>query len=143
MPPVAIVSIFIGVIIIISRGPLVLAPRATRKLYLKLLANNTRARLLGLFAAAVATAAIASARAYLDRATDSPAEPPTAVLFVLYLGYFLAAVPAPAFLVFPASVRRTMRTLLGAVDDAVLRWLGVFALALAGLFIYLGMGITG
>jgi SAM-dependent methyltransferase len=46
MPAVAIVSIFIGVAIILSRGPFILAPRATRNLYLKLMANDGRVRLI-------------------------------------------------------------------------------------------------
>ena len=131
MNGVAAVSIALGIIIIVSRAPLIFAPEATRSIYLKLLATNTRIRIMGLFVGAMGIAMILSARG----------SPETSALLILAIGYFLVFVMIFPFMIFTSIIKLIAEAVLSGTDDLILRGMGVIAVIIGALFIWLGISI--
>lgn len=129
MNDLALISILIGIIAIVSRGPLIFAPESTKELYVKLVASNTRIRIMGLFVAALGTAAIMAARG-----SDQ-----TAALIILVLGYFWVFAATFFLLIFTSFYKLIADAFLDAMDNLILRLLGVFTVLLGAFFIYLGL----
>ena len=119
----------IGILSIVSRGPLIFAPETTKAFYLKLVTSNTRIRIMGLFVAALGTAAIMAARG-----SDQ-----TAALIILVLGYFWVFAATFFLLIFPSFYKLIAGAFLDAMDNLILRLLGFFTVLLGAFFIYLGL----
>ena len=131
MSNTAIISVLIGVIIILSRGPLIFWPEATREFYLKLIATNTRMRLIGLCVLALGIAMILAAR---DEAHE-------ASIIILALGWFMAFVAIFGELIFTSILRLIGEAVLEALDNVMLRGLGVFGTGFGAFFIWLGLKV--
>lgn len=129
MNGLALISILIGILFIVIRAPLIFAPETTKAFYLKLVASNTRIRIMSLCLAAVGTAAIMAARG-----SDQ-----TAALIILILGWLWVLAAVFFLLIFPSLYRRIAEAFLQAMDNLILRLLGFFAVLLGAFFIYLGL----
>jgi len=119
MSNLAFVSILFGAIIILIRGPIIFAPEASRKFFLKLLfSSNTRIRLMGIFAVALGLIMI-----YAAQGDDH-----TAALIIKYFGWFLVIVAVFIFV-----------NIMENMDALILRIIGIFSVGIGALFIYLGL----
>lgn len=135
MDSLSIFCIVLGILTIVGRGPLIFAPRATLRAYDRLfISTNTRLR-----AFAVVIAALAMALLLLPSGEGSLA------VFLHAVGWFMAVV-ALGILVFPDVVRKVARATLSffenAVDDAVVRVLGLLAVVLGFALIYIGIYVV-
>ncbi len=131
MEPLAILCVLLGVVIIAVRAPLIFAPRATVRLFDRLIATNAGVRALGLLIGPLALALVVLARGggLLEGVLQA-------------LGWLLLAATL-WLLAAPASYRRVAHRVLAhfeeSVDMAIVRILGFFASAIGAGLIYLGI----
>lgn len=135
MPELAVLSIALGLLIAVARGPMVVAPRATLAAYRRVLETDVRVRMLGVGLASLGLGLIVFARG-----SDAGA-----ARFLFAFGWLLAAIAALFGLILTSLFRRSASSFLDFVDDsvdsAVLRITGVVALGVATFFIYLGVRV--
>ncbi len=130
MKELAIVSIVLGSVIILSRGPLVLAPDATLRVYRKLLATNTRVRIMGTCMLPLSVAMIVLAQG----------SELTAAWIISVIGWYMALMTVFVLLIFPSAYRQLALSLLEAVSQAI-RPLGAIGVGIGVLFIWLGLSM--
>jgi uncharacterized protein YjeT (DUF2065 family) len=130
MSALAIVTTVWGVLIVLTRGPLIFAPQATLGMYRKLLETDARIRVLGACVVALGVALAVSARGVDQTAAQ--------VLFAIAC---LMALGAAIFLLlFPSAYRELAYTFLAAVEDpTTLRAIGVLGVGIGAILIYLGL----
>jgi uncharacterized protein YjeT (DUF2065 family) len=134
MDGLAVVSIVFGVLVIVFRGPLIFAPGRTIDFYRRLIATDTRVRIIGVPIAVIGLSMI-------GLAWDSTETAPR-VLFGF--GWFLA-VGAAVLLGLSSRWRRMAESFMvlmrDGMDPMVLRFIGVVAVAIGALFVYLGLEV--
>jgi len=130
MTGLAGVTILLGVLVILVRGPLAVAPDATLRAYRELLATDARVRIMGGCLAALAAAMITLARG--SELVEAR--------IVAALGWCMAAVAVFFLLLFPAAYRRLAESLLEAASQA-LRPLGAIGVGIGALLIWLGLSM--
>ena len=134
MDSLSVICIGVGILVIVSRGPLIFAPSATLRFYDRwLFSTNARCRALGVVIATVAMAL------FLLPFGDGP------LAGFFYAVGWLAAAEALWFCVLPDSVRRVVNAIYSFLENSipapVLRVFGVLGV-LAGLaFIYVGVSV--
>ena len=131
MDPLSIFCVLVGILIIVSRGPLIVAPTATLRVYDKLISTDARIRGFGVGLAPIAVGLIGLPLG----------ERPSAEILRAF-GWLWAAVTL--WLLFaPGSYRRFARGVLdfveSSVDEAVVRISGILAVALGVWLIYFGV----
>jgi uncharacterized protein YjeT (DUF2065 family) len=124
----AYISIILGVLIIVSRGPLIFRPEATREFYLKMFATKTRVRVVGLVVLALGCTMVFSVRE----------APGAASVFFAGLGYLFGAMAFLLLLAFPSFFKLIFEAFFEAADNVILRGLGVLAVGVGAFFIWLG-----
>ena len=135
MDSLSIVCVVIGVLVVVGRGPLLFAPRATLRVHERLIfSTNVRFRAL---AVVVATLAIATILLPLGEGA------PTGLIRTLG---WVVAIAALGGLVQPGPCRRVARATFGfierRVNDAIIRVLGFVALLIGAVLIYLGIYVV-
>jgi hypothetical protein len=133
MPELAVVSIALGILIVVARGPMVVAPQATLGAYRRVLETDARVRMLGVGLASLGLGLIVFARG-----SDAGA-----ARFLFVFGWLLAAIAVLFGLILTSFFRRIASSFVNFLDDsidsAILRITGVIALGVATFFIYLGV----
>lgn len=130
MSNLALVSIILGAIIILTRGPITFAPEASRKFFLNsITTSKTRIRIIGIFTVALGMIMIHVAQDY-DQ---------TAALIIKYLGWFFVVVASPILLIFTSIYKDIIINIVENMDALILRLIGIFSVGLGALFIYLGL----
>lgn len=129
----SIVCVLIGLLIIVSRGPLIIAPGPTIDFYERLVSTDARVRLVGCVVAAVSAALLAA----------PPARNAPAFWFEAFGG--LLALVALWLLAWPKGFRRLADGVFSfardSVDAAIVRGLGAAAVALGAWLVYVGIKI--
>ena len=132
MDPLSVLCVLIGTLII--AGPMIFAPTATLRFFNRLLATDARIRGSGVVLAPLAVATIAL----------PPGEGEVAGILRV-LGWLWAAASL-WLLVAPSSYRGFAGGVLGyfesSVDEAVIRMLGVVAVAIGVALIYFGIYVA-
>ena len=119
----------LGVLIVVSRGPLLLAPEATLGVYRKLIQTTGRGRALGLGILLFGLALVLAVRT----------EPGPAARVIEGLGWLMAA-PGVGLAAFPRPAQRFLDSIFSAVSDTgILRATGALAVAVGFVLIYLGV----
>jgi hypothetical protein len=131
MDDLAIICIIVGIFMIISRGPLIVAPDTTLRFYRKLLATNFRIRLMGLIFLVLTLAMILAARG--DRRDGAE--------IIMVLGYFYSFIVVVFLIIFTSLYKLIADAFLNAMDSVMLRGFGTIALGIGILFIYLGVAV--
>ena len=130
MGDVSFVSILLGTIIILTRGPMIFAPKGTRDFFLKaFFSSHTRIRVIGLLTVGLGILII-----YAAQGNNHP----VAVIFE-YFGWFVAVIAGLIFLVFTSVFKEIAENVLDNMDELILRIIGIIAVGMGGLFIYLGL----
>jgi hypothetical protein len=129
--PLSIVIVLIGVLIIATRGPLIFAPNRTLKFYTKLLSTNKRVRAMAVLFAPLGVAVIAVFDG--EREMDK---------VVRLIGWIWVAATL-WLLAAPDSYRhyadRFLHFIETSVDEAILRMIGVAAVAIGISLIHFGI----
>jgi uncharacterized protein YjeT (DUF2065 family) len=128
MNRISLVSIILGIFIIVYRSPLIFAPAAVMRFFAdKVTANNIRIRALGLFFLAFGIAMVFAAR-----------ESGMALgqVFVVW-GVLVVFISIVTLVVFPGIYKQIIDFFSG-VDSSVLRSIGVFAVAIGIILIWIG-----
>ena len=124
MTALAIVLVLLGLMIALTRAPLIVAPEATRAFYLKWFETDGRMRALGGLVVAMGLLMIWAAYG----------ETGTAASLVYGLGLFMAALAA-FFAALPGPARNLATSIWSKFSTATLRTLGavavIFGLAIA------------
>lgn len=129
MSTLSLILIIFGLSIMLSRGPLVIAPIATRDTYKKLFNSALRMRLLGGVFTVVA--------AYVYWLTMN--EPSLTGQIVRYFAGFIAVLGLVVFIIFAGPASRLAMSIWGAFPPNVLRGLGALAVAFGAWLVYLGL----
>lgn len=122
-------SIIFGIVIIVGRAPLVVAPEATLRLIRKIINNKGTLRIVGIFTAVLGLALIAAAWNADQSAT----------LILSWLGWLIFCA-ALAELIFTAFVQRIAIS-IWSMGNTTARILGLVAVVIGAFFIYLGLAI--
>ena len=134
MDPVSIFCILLGVLIIATRAPLIFAPSATLAFFGRLLSTDARIRGFGVVIAALALPLIV-----LPLGEGSGAG------MLHALGWLWAAATL-WLLSAPGSYGRLARRVLeyfeSSVDDAIVRIVGLVAVAIGGALVYVGVYVV-
>ena len=130
MSSLALISVIYGILIVVNRLPLVLVPQATTRFYRKLLADDTRIRIMGVFGALLGLAMIISAW----RSEQS------AALIVLAFGCFVVFVTVVLVLGFISTYKKIAEGFLD-LDPAAHRVFGAVLTGIGVFFIYLGLWV--
>ncbi len=131
MSGLAIVSVVVGILIVATRGPLVVAPVATLGVYRALLASDSRVRLIGVCVIALGLALALSARGMEGAAAG----------FLGGFGWVMAVGAVLLLLAFPRFYRELAVSVLDAIEDAAPA-LGAVGVAFGVLFVYLGLAVV-
>ena len=124
MSPLAWALVLIGLLIALSRGPLVFAPGATRALYFRLFESDARMRIFGLAMAPLGAALVWAAAG----------EAGSAAALVRGLGVLMLVLCLGVFVPFPGPARRLAAKVWGGFGETTMQVLGfaavVFGIAL-------------
>ncbi len=130
MTSTAIITLVLGVLIILSRGPLLFTPARTTAVYRRLFATNARIRVAGVFAALLGLALILAAQG----------ESAVAAHAMLWVGWFLLGGTLLLHIPFPGIVALFADGLFDALaDDTTGRVLGAIGVAIGLIFVYVGL----
>jgi uncharacterized protein YjeT (DUF2065 family) len=129
MSAVSVMSIIFGIIIILGRAPLVVAPGATLKVIRRIINNKRTLRIVGVFSAVLGMALIATAWDVRQ----------SAALIIYWLGWVLFF-SALAELIFTGSVQRIAIS-IWSMKNTTARILGLVAVVIGAFFIYLGIAV--
>ncbi|MCP3985380.1 MAG: hypothetical protein GY723_13405 [bacterium] len=128
MEPLAVVTLIVAVLIIMVRGPLIIAPAATLNAYRRWISTTSRIRLIGGLMVLLTPHLIWTGR-------EGHAQHGGIAMGIEGLGWFLAAI-ALWLIIAPGHYQRLAYAMLGAfLDPTVARAIGVFAVAIG-----LGLG---
>jgi hypothetical protein len=134
MSDLGLMSVVIGAVIILSRGPLILAPHRTLIFYERFFLKARAIRLTGLLVGMLGTRTV-----LVSWGVDGPA----ADLLAL-LGWLMAGT-ALWLLLRPNSYRRVVYAWLeisrDGVDPMILRGIGLFAVSFGSFLIHLGFRV--
>ena len=135
MDSLSVICIAVGIFVIVRRGPLIFAPSATLRFYDRwLLSTNARFRAFG-----VVIATLAMALLFLSFGEGSLAG------FLHAVGWVVAAM-ALLMLVVPNVSRRFLSAMFdyleNSVDDAIVRILGLLAVVVGAVLIYVGVYVV-
>ena len=119
MSAFAIVLVFFGLLIAVTRAPLVVAPGKTRDFYLTLFESDTRMRALGLFVAIFGAIC-------LWATADVPG---TMATIIAVVGIFALAAGAVGMMLFPTWARDLATRIFGSFSEPTLRVVGALAVA--------------
>ena len=130
----SILCVLIGLLVIVTRGPMIFAPERTILFYDRLVATDARVRTVALLLGSLAIALLA---------TTVGEE---AVSFWLrLLGWLLALVTTWLF-VSPRTYRRLVQGVISFVRDstdaAIVRWIGLAAVVLGTWLVYVGIWVV-
>jgi uncharacterized protein YjeT (DUF2065 family) len=129
MSAVSIVSIIFGIIIIVGRAPLVVAPGATLRLIRRIINNKGTLRIVGIFSAVLGVALVAAAWDVRQ----------SAALILYWLGWLLFFA-ALVELIFTAFVQKIAIS-IWSMKNSTARILGIVAVVIGAFFIYLGIAV--
>ena len=135
MEPIAITTLSVAVIVIVSRGALMLAPTATLRAFQSLVAKPSSVRMLGAVLALLGTA-------WVRTAPGAAALHPTASAGLSLLGWLLLTTSA-WLLLWPGSYQLVGTTFLEAIrDTAVVRLLGALGTVAGGALAWLAFELA-
>jgi len=118
MSSLAFVSLILGIFIVLSRGPFIFAPDATRKFFIELfLASKTRLRKVGISVVACGVLMIIVAQG-----RDQTA----AVIFKCY-GWFIAIAASVFHVICTSLTREIGKNIMESFNVSTLRILGLLA----------------
>jgi uncharacterized protein YjeT (DUF2065 family) len=123
MSPLALVLIVIGLLIAISRAPLLFAPERTRSFYLSMMETDGRMRLIGILVLALAAVMIWAA-----------APEATMIATIIHWLGVLMLVIAASFILLPGQMRGLATSIWSGFSTSALRGIGAVA-AIIGLCI--------
>jgi hypothetical protein len=129
---VGVVSIVLGVVVVCSRGALLVAPAATLRWFEGVVATNGRTRVLGAVTTTLgASMVLAGASGHSGLAT---------ILSVA--GWAVVGISTLALLLFPAAYRAIAVAVLpsSSINEELIGWrlLGLLGVIIGGLLIYYG-----
>ncbi len=143
MTGLGVVCVGFGVLMVGSRGPLIIWPLATREHYLKLIASSLRIRLLGLVVGAMAGALIYTATDAAIMVQGTRGSYHALVTLMLMMGWGMALAAVFGMLMFSSLIKLVGEAFWMALDDLMLRGVGILGVAAGGFFIYLGAVVFG
>ena len=117
----------IGTLIILTRGPLIVAPQSTRSFYMRLIGERMRG--WGVIAGVIGAAFMLAAQTTTGLAAS----------VTFWLGVFIITLGFTSMMFFPEKMRAVAETAWNAFSEPVLRLLGILSVAVGALLIYYGL----
>ena len=132
MTNLAFVSIVLGLFVVLSRGPFIFAPEATRQFFIKLfLASTTRLRIVGISIVAFGVLMIIASQGH-DQ---------TAALVFKYYGWFIAIAATFFHVIFTSFTKDIGRNIMKSFNILTLRIFGLLAVVVGAVLIYWGLAV--
>ena len=131
MTGIAVFLVVFGILIILSRGPLIVAPGRTRDLYLKLFLSERRMRNYGIIIGLVAALV-----AYTFMGVQG-----TAPLVVVAVSLLVVVIAACFLIPFPASANRLAMKVWSAFSPPVLRVIGLVSVLFGMWLVFFGFAL--
>ena len=131
MSTTALIIVLLGLSIMISRAPLIVAPTKTRDTYLKLFDTDGKMRVMGLIMGAVSALIIWAVWGLGDIAS----------LAVTYVAGFVLFLSLVAMIPFPAFSSRLATNVWMAFPPMAMRFMGALAVGVGGLLVWYGLNL--
>jgi len=131
MSTTALILVIFGLSIMLSRGPLVIAPTRTRAMYLKLFDTDAHMRILGVVFAVISAMVVWSVWGVSGVAAQ----------WITYIGGFVFLLAVFAMVLMPAPFRRLATTIWSAFGPTTLRVLGLLAVLFGGWMVWYGLSL--
>ncbi len=131
MNAVAIASIALGILYIVTRGPLIFAPEETVRVFLRFLENSAGIRAMGCL---LGLAGFATLRGTAGAVT-------TLSVVIRFIAWLMVG-GGVLLLLFPDAYGQLARSVLMVFDAMALRILGALGVGIGGLFVYFGAKAT-
>ncbi len=132
MSGLALVTIILGVFVVISRGPFIFAPEATRKAVIShFLVSTARLRIVGLPVVAMGVLIIIAAQG----------RDQTAALVIKYYGWFIAIAAGLFHVILAPRTREFAKNILERWSITTLRIRGFVGVIVGALLICLGFAV--
>jgi hypothetical protein len=131
MSTTALIIVLLGLSIMISRAPLIVAPTKTRDTYLKLFDTDGKMRVMGLIMGAVSALIIWAVWGLGDIAS----------LAVTYVAGFVLFLSLVAMIPFPAFSSRLAINVWMAFPPMAMRFMGALAVGVGGLLVWYGLNL--
>ena len=132
--PVAFLCVVMGMLIVVSRGPMMFAPKASLRFFRQLVSTDVRVRILGLV-----MAPLSLALGFLPLGEEGAAALLRSLgwLFILATSWLLIA---PGM--YRAMVNGFVDFFESSVDSIVVRMIGFFAVLVGGWLIHFGLYVA-
>lgn len=127
----AIVVIAMGLMVIVTRGPLIVAPGAVRDFYMGLIGTDGRMRWFGVAVAALGAVFVWAASG----------EPGVLADVFYILGLLVIVLALIAVIPFPAFSHKLAAKVWGAFNEPALRVIGVLAVLFGIALVYFGFSL--
>jgi len=131
MTTLGLVLILVGFLIVVTRGPLIFAPVATRDLYLSLFDTNAKMRVVGWVGAAMGVLLMVGGQG----------NPESIATVLFYLGAFIALLALIAIMPFPGAMRNVATNVWSAFSVGFLRGIGLVSTLLGIVLILYGLSL--
>ena len=128
MSAFALFCIIVGLLIMVTRAPLVFAPESMRDFIYQIIGTEQRIRMFGIFVAVFGALAI----------WISNGVPGLVAQIFLYIGLFMIAVGALYMASFPAKALALTTKVWNTFSPMAMRAMGLFAVALGAALAYYG-----
>lgn len=123
--------VILGIAIIVTRAPLIVAPESARRLVLKIIGTDQRMRFFGIF--------VASLGALLVWVGGS--EPGAVAQIIFYLGFFMVLMAAVGMIPFPGPSQKLGTRIWKGFAPRTLRIIGAGAVLFGALLIAYGLSL--
>jgi len=127
----ALIIIILGISIMLTRAPLIIAPVKTRDTYIQLFDTEIKMRALGVIMGGLSAICIMAVRGI----------PGAASLAIMYVSMFVLVLALVAMIPFPAFASRLATNVWMAFPPLAMRLMGALAVAVGGLLVWYGMGL--
>ncbi len=131
MSATALILVIVGLSLMLSRGPLLVAPVKTRDTYLRLFETERRMRVLGLVFGAISALV----------AWSVWEEPGTTAQVIAYFALFILVLPAGSMILFPGPMQKLATNIWNAFGEKTMRVMGLLSLAFGAWLVYFGLGL--
>jgi len=131
MSTTALIIILLGLSIVLTRAPLVVAPEAVRGTYLKLFDTDNKMRLMGVIMGAVSALIIWAVWGVPDLASH----------ILRYVAGFVLVVSVLVMIPFPTYAKRLAVSVWTGFSPGTLRVLGTLAVIVGALIVWYGLSL--
>lgn len=131
MGVLALFFVILGIAIIVTRAPLIVAPERARRLVLRIIGTDQRMRIFGIFVAFLGALLV----------WVGGSQPGAVAQVVFYLGFFMVLIAALAMIPLPGQSRKLATRVWERFTPRTLRIIGTLAVLFGAFLVLYGLSL--